>query len=141
MLTRFHKILIGLLAAQLILIVIVMTRGNDSAALKEHVLVPGLDVAKVTRVQVSSSGEGAKTVDLVKKDSGWVVASSFDYPADQTKVSDALTPLTKLASAAPIATQSGRHKQLKVADGDFERKLVNTRDGKEIGRASCRERV
>src|ERR1043165_1753441 len=110
MLTRFHKILIGLLAAQLILIVIVMTRGNDSAALKDHVLVPGLDVAELTRVRASSSGEGAKSVDLVKKDSGWVVASSFDYPADQAKVTDALTPITKLAAAAPIAQQAGRPK-------------------------------
>ena len=77
MLTRFHKILLGLLAVQLILIAVVMGRGSDDAALKEHLLVPGFDVAKVTRGQVSSSGEGAKTVDLVKKDAGWVVASSF----------------------------------------------------------------
>jgi Domain of unknown function (DUF4340) len=132
MLTRFHKILLGLLAVQLVLIAIVMARGNDEGALKERLLVPGFDVAKVTRVQVSGPGEGAKPVDLVKKDSGWVVASSFDYPADQTKVTDALTPLTKLAAAAPIATQAGRHKQLKVADGDFERKLVITRDGKDL---------
>jgi hypothetical protein len=132
MLTQFHKILLGLLAVQLILIAVVRSRGNDSGALKEHLLVSGFDVAKVTRVQVSSSGEGAKTVDLVKKDAGWVVASSFDYPADQAKVTDALTPITKLAAAAPIATQAGRHKQLKVADGDFERKLVITRDGKDL---------
>ncbi|MGH9886548.1 MAG: hypothetical protein ACREBE_13520, partial [bacterium] len=131
MLTRFHKMLLGLLAVQLVLIAIVMARGNDSGALKEHPLVPGLDVAKVTRVQVSGPGEGAKTVDLVKKDAGWVVASSFDYPADTAKVTDALTPITKLAAAAPIATQAGRHKQLKVADQDFERKLVITRDGKD----------
>jgi hypothetical protein len=132
MLTRFHKILIGLLAAQLVLIVIVMTRGNDNRALKEHTLIPGFDVAKVTRVQVSSSGEAAKTIDLIKRDAGWVVASGFDYPADQTKVSDALTPIAKLSAAAPIATQAGRHKQLHVADTDFERKLVITRDGKDL---------
>lgn len=132
MLTRFHKILIGLLAAQLLLIVIVMTRSNDNAALKEHPLIPGFDVAKVTRVQVSSSGEAGKTIDLVKRDAGWVLASAFDYPADQTKVSDALTPITKLAAAAPIATQAGRHKQLHVADTDYERKLVITRDGKDL---------
>src|SRR5678815_5171810 len=84
MLTKFHKILLGLLAAQLVLVVIVLTRADDSQSLKEHVLIPGFDVAKVTRVQVSSSGEGAKTVDLVKRDAGWVVASAFDYPGDQT---------------------------------------------------------
>src|SRR6185436_8164322 len=132
MLTKFHKILLGLLEAQLVLVVIVLTRSDDSQSLKEHALIPGFDVAKVTRVQVSSSGEGAKTVDLVKRDAGWVVASAFDYPGDQTKLSDALTPIGKLSAAAPIATQSGRHKQLHVADDDFERKLVITRDGKDI---------
>lgn len=130
MLTRFHKALIGLLAVQLLLVIIVLTRGDNTP--KQHVLVPDFDVAKVTRVQVSSSGDAPKTVDLVKKDSGWVVASSFDYPADQTKVSDALTPIAKLSAAEPVATQVGRHKQLKVADNDFERKLVITRDGKDI---------
>src|SRR6185436_8124451 len=100
-------ILLGLLAAQLVLVVIVLTRSDDGQTLKEHVLIPGFDVAKVTRVQVSSSGEGAKAIDLVKRDAGWVVASGFDYPADQTKVSDALTPIGKLAASAPIATQAG----------------------------------
>src|SRR6185503_169594 len=132
MLTKFHKILLGLLAAQLVLVVIVLTRSGDGETQKEHVLIPGFDVTKVTRVQASSSGEGAKTVDLVKRDAGWVVASAFDYPADQTKLSDALTPIAKLTGSAPIATQAGRHKQLHVAADDFERKLVITRDGKDV---------
>src|SRR6185295_11430821 len=34
--------------------------------------------------------------------------------------------------AAPIATQAARHKQLHVADDDFERKLVISAGGKDI---------
>ena len=55
MLTRFHKILIAALGVQLVLAVIVLTRGDDSAALREHPLVPGFDAAKVTRLQVFAS--------------------------------------------------------------------------------------
>lgn len=146
MLTRFHKILIAALAVQLVLAVIVLTRGNDSAALKEHTLLPGFDAAKVTRLQVfapdTSKSDAAKDakdakatskpLDIVKRDSNWVLASSFDYPVEQTKVTDVLSPIAKLAAAAPIATQASRHAQLKVADTDFERKLVITADGKDI---------
>ena len=135
MLTRFHKILIAALAVQLVLAVIVLTRGDDSATLKERSIVTGFDAAKVTRLQVFPSATG-KPIDLVKKDpakdSSWVLASAFDYPVDQAKVSDVLSPIAKLAAAAPIATQASRHLQLHVADTDFERKLVITAGGKDL---------
>jgi hypothetical protein len=131
MLTRFHKILIALLAVQLLLVVLVLVRGEDTGALKEHPLLAGFDAAKVTRLQVFANAT-AKPVDLVKRDASWVLASGFDYPVPEAKVTDALAPIAKLAAAAPIATQTGRHKQLHVADDDFERKLVITRDGKDL---------
>src|SRR5215510_14453766 len=144
MLTRFHKILIAALAVQLVLAVIVLTRGDDSAALKEHPIVSGFDAAKVTRLQVFASEANkpeadkpadkpaAKPIDLVKRDASWVLASGFDYPVEQAKVTDVLSPIAKLAAAAPIATQASRHKQLRVADTDFERKLVITSGGKDL---------
>jgi hypothetical protein len=141
MLTRVHKVLIGLLAVQLALVVIVLARGSDSGAQKEHPLIADFDAAKVTRLQISSNagpgagsgaGADAKSVDLVKKDASWVVASAFDYPVEQGRLNDLLTPIGKLSAAAPIATQASRHKQLRVADTDFERKVVITRDGKDL---------
>ncbi|HET9619808.1 MAG TPA: DUF4340 domain-containing protein [Kofleriaceae bacterium] len=143
MLTRFHKILIGLLAVQIVLAVIVLTRGDDATARKEHPLFAGFDAAKVTRVQVfgdkAAGAPGApgdkpadKPIDLVKRGNDWVLASGFDYPADAAKIGDALAPIAKLAAGAPIATQASRHKQLKVADDEYARKLVMTADGKDL---------
>jgi len=132
MLTQFHKILLAALAVQLALVAFVLTRSDDSAALKEHPILVGLDAAKVTRLRVSSSGPNGKTVDLVKRGDSWVLASGFDYPVAQSKITDVLSPITKAAAAAPIATQASRHKQLRVADDDFERKLVITSDGKDL---------
>jgi hypothetical protein len=114
-----------------VLVVIVMPRGDDARALKERPLLAGFDAAKVTRLQVFS-GKDAKPVDLVKRDASWVVTSAFDYPADQAKITEALSPIAKLAAAEPMATQAGRHKQLHVADTDFERKLVITVAGKDV---------
>src|ERR1700759_1686802 len=141
MLTRFHKILIAVLAVQLVLVVIVMTRGNNGAAQKEHPIVVGFDAAKVTRLQVSAGDAGkpdaakpdaAKPIDLVKRDGNWVLASGFDYPVEAAKVTDVLSSIGKLAAAAPTATGADPHKQLHVADPDFDRKLVVTADGKDL---------
>jgi len=131
MLTRFHKVLIALLVVQLVLVVIVMTRGDDTGSLKEHLVLSGFDATKVTRIQIFASAT-AKPVDLVKRDAAWVLASGFDYPVEATKVTDLLSPIAKMSAAAPIATQAGRHKQLHVADADFERKLVITSEGKDL---------
>lgn len=131
MLTRFHKILLAALAVQLVLCAIVLMRGGDRVAVQERPIVAGFDAAKVTRLQVWGSATG-KPVDLVKKDSGWVVASAYDYPVDAARITDALGPIAKASAAEPMATQASRHKQLRVADGDFERKLVISAGGKDV---------
>ena len=132
MLTRFHKILIALLAIQLVLVVIVLTRGNDNMVLKEHPVVAGFDAAKVTRLQIFAAEGAGKPIDLVKRDAGWAMASAFDYPVDAARITDALGPIGKASAAAPIATQAARHKQLHVAEGELERKLVVTMNGKDV---------
>jgi Domain of unknown function (DUF4340) len=132
MLTRFHKILMAILAIQLVLVVIVLTRSNDSVALKEHPVVAGFDAAKVTRLQVFAAHGAGKPIDLVKRDASWVMASGFDYPVDAARINDVLGPIGKASAAAPIATQAARHKQLHVSEADFERKLVMTMNGKDV---------
>ena len=129
MLTRFHQILIAALVVQLGLAGYMLTRSDDTAAQKSQPLLPGFDAAKVTKLAVTGSG---KSVSLAKVGDTWVVSSAFDYPVEASKISDALAPLAKLAAAAPIATQQSRAKQLRVADDDFEKKVVVTVDGKDV---------
>jgi hypothetical protein len=130
MLSRTHKILIGMLVVQIALAIVMFARGGDVEPAKARSLL-ALDAAKVTMLQVGSADPAKPPVQLVKQGTGWVVKSSYDYPAKDTKVSDVLVKLTKLAAASPIATQANRHKQLRVADTDFERKIVITADGKD----------
>ena len=131
MLTRFHKILIGLLALQLVLAAVILLRGEGPAIVKDAPLLAGFDAEKVTRVRVFADGSDQPAVELVKKGAAWVVASHFDYPADPVKVKNALSPLAKVAAGEPIATSATRHKQLRVADKDFDRKLVIDAGGTE----------
>jgi hypothetical protein len=129
MLTRFHKGLLVALVVQIGLLALVLMTGRDTGTLKEHALLPGFDAAKVTKLTISSS-ETKPAIELTKASSGWVVSSAYDYPVDDTRLTGLLGPLAKMSAAAPIATQAGRHKQLRVADDDYERKVVITADGK-----------
>ena len=131
MLTRFHKILIAVLAVQIVLALVMLTRGNDTAALRSHPVLAGFVPADVTRLQVFAAAD-KPAVDLVKRDGHWVIASSFDYPVDAARIDEVTAALGKMAAAAPIATQAARHAQLKVADTEFERKLVITAGGKDV---------
>lgn len=130
MLTRFNKILIGLLALQVLIALLVVSGGDDGGPVTEQPLLPGFDAAAVTRVQVFESAKD-KPVDLVKRGDAWVLASHHDYPADPSKVTDALAPVAKLAAAEPVATSASRHKQLRVGDADFDRKVILTAGGQD----------
>jgi hypothetical protein len=130
MLTRFNKILLGVLAVQVVLAVLVLVRKDASAPLKDQPLLSGFDAATVTRIQVFASGK-AKPLELAKRGDGWVIASHHDYPAEISKVTDALAPVAKLAAAEPVATSATRHKQLRVADGEYDRKVIVTAGGQD----------
>jgi hypothetical protein len=129
MLTSFHKGLLAAFGVQVVLLLIVVTRSDDNATLAPHQLLPGFDAAKVTKLTISSS-ETKPAIELTKNGSDWVVASAFDYPVDPTRITTLLTPIAKMQAAAPISSQASRHKQLHVADDDYERKIVIAADGK-----------
>jgi hypothetical protein len=131
--TRLNKVLAGVLVLQVLLAVLVLSRSGDTINLKQEPVLPGFDAATVTRLQIFENGAAKPTVDLVKG-TAWVLASHWDYPADPAKIDAALAPLAKMtAGEDPVATSTSRHKQQKVADTDFDRKLVITgTGGKEI---------
>ncbi len=131
MLTRFHKVLIALLVVQLGLAIVMLTRSDDSAAAKPEPVLAGFDVAKVTKLAVFTQDGTKPAIELAKQGDGWILTSSFGYPVPESKVSDLLASIVKMSAASPIATQASRHKQLRVDDGVFERKLVISAGGKD----------
>ena len=128
--TRLNKFLIGLAIAQVALAIFVVARSGGSVELAQTPVLAGFDAAQVTRLQVFENGSD-KGIDLVKKASGWVLASKWDYPVDSSKIDAAIGPLAKLTAGDPLATSAVKHKQLKVADNDFEKKVVITAGGKD----------
>ncbi len=131
MFTRVHKILAAVFVVQAVLAAILLTRRDDATANKAELIVAGLDAASVTQLAVYAKDGTKPAVTLAKRGDKWVVSSSFDYPVAEAKVSDVLASIVKMSAAAPIATQPSRHKQLRVDDTGFERKLVITASGGE----------
>lgn len=96
-----------------------MLGGNSKpsgAKLNGKAILPNLDVSKIARVDCGK-------LALAAKDSGWVVESYQDYPADQAKLAENLMALTELKVG-----QTARGKKL------AETSLLQLKDaeGKEI---------
>lgn len=69
-----------------------MLGGNSrpsGAKLNGKSILPGLDISKIARIDCGK-------LALASKDTGWVVESYQDYPADQSKLAENLLALTEL---------------------------------------------
>lgn len=140
--TRLNKILLALLAGQLVLAALVLSRGGPDAPVRAQPLLPGFDAAAVTRLQLfpeldpqtppAAGAAPQKPIDLVKRGDAWVVASAFDYPAQTAPITELLGKLGGLTRTSPIASQPARHKQLEVADAAYLRKVIVTAGGKDL---------
>jgi hypothetical protein len=114
---RHQTLLLGLLVLQLAVIVLVRSPWSDaSAGTAAHPLLPDLDAASVTRVELDGS-EG-KSLTLEKQDGSWVVSDVGDYPADDQKVDDLIDKLAGLEVRRPVVTGRRYHKAFEIGDDD-----------------------
>lgn len=143
--STFNKILIGVLAAQIALALIVHTGTEATETIRRpEALLPGLDAKQITRVAIykarspqtatSAKPEDADkpAIDLRRSADGaaWALASHYDHPALAQPVEELLGKLTSLQSTGPIVTSEVRHEQLEVAGDHYRRKVViETADG------------
>lgn len=145
-----NRILLGVLAVQIALVLLVRLGREDTSIGKLEPILPALAADKVERVRVfdrtaeapESDGEAAgpatkgkpgenPSVDLVKRNGAWVLASHHDYPVDATKVTDLLDKIAGMRTRGPIASGAARQKQLEVADESYQRKVIATAGGKD----------
>jgi hypothetical protein len=105
---------------------------NADAIKNADQLVIDSKPASAAKSEASGGGSEPTRVVLRKKDGAWVLADSFDVPADTSKVNSLLTRLGGLKRGLPIATSEAALKRFKVVDSDFERRLVLSAGGKSI---------
>ena len=142
-----NRILLGVLAVQIVLVLLVRLGREDTSVGKLEPILPALAADEVDRVRVfdrtapAPEGEAAApakgkpgeapSVDLVKKNGAWVLASHFEYPVDAAKVTDLLDKIAGMRSRGPLASGAARRKQLEVADDSYQRKVIVTSGGKD----------
>lgn len=142
--STFNKILLGVLAAQIALALVVHTRTEAIEAIRRpEALLPGLDTAQITRVAIykartpqAADADPAKpdaaadqpAIDLRREGAAesatWTLASHYGHPALAQPVEELLGKLGALQSTGPMVTSEVRHGQLEVAGDHYRRKLV-----------------
>ncbi len=124
---RRFQILIGAVLVQALLIAVVYwPRGGSSEAASEP-LLPGIR-EKAERVTIEDSEGNA--VAFAKENGEWVLPDADNFPVDSGKAGEFLDKIAGIVKKQLIARTKKSHKQLKVAENEFERKASIEADGK-----------
>ena len=125
--TRQQRILAGVLVFQLVLSVLVFWPRQGGSAAAEPVF-PDLKPEDV--VSLTITDDQGKSLTLARKGDGWVLPAADDFPVKETTVTSILEKLTRLNRVTLVTRTADSHKQLKVAEDVFMRRLdFKTADG------------
>lgn len=116
--TKLQRILIGILAAQLVLAAIVFWPRQAADAGK-----PLLDIAAEDVTALTIQDDQGASVVLTKVGDGWVATSAADYPADAAKITPVISKLTAINTGRLVGETTASHTRLQVADDKFVRKV------------------
>jgi uncharacterized protein DUF4340 len=138
--TKMNRILIGLLLAQIVLILGMGLAKEDTATTRVMKVFDNFDPAKVTHIKITSEPKDPsdanqppqQSVELAKEGTAWGISTADNYPADGTKVQEMLEKLSKLKARGEVLKKATFHKKLEVAEDKYQRKVTLTHDGKTI---------
>lgn len=121
--SRFQRILTGLLLLQvLILVFVFLPRGSETVA--GGTLFAGLNSAEITQILLEDNAGESTT--LLREGDGWVLADSEGFSADASKITPILDKISNLNTNRLITNTSSSHGRLQVADDDFLRRVTLT---------------
>ena len=127
MIKQHHKVLAGILIAQIALSVVIFWPRPSTAGQRDP-LFANLEVEEVTALTIENA-EG-DVVELEKVTGEWVLAEADQYPAKTDAVNDLLDKLTALTTGRLVTSSDTSHRRLQVARDDFARRVVlETSDG------------
>jgi hypothetical protein len=119
---RTQRTLAMVLAVQIVLLGLIRFAFPAShAAEKEQPLFPALASMTPQKVEVGD-GTGA-TVTLDRAGGGWTLESPKGYPVSAGKVEKLIGDIEHLSVGRPVVSNKKNHAALKVADGEFERRV------------------
>lgn len=126
---RNNQILAALLVAQVIITAIVLVPRLLPSQTQAAPLLGDVKVADVVGLTIQEK-TGA-SVELAKKDTGWVVPQGGDYAASGDKITAFIGKLIGLQSDPLVTRTAASHQRLQVADDNYVRKIdLKTADGR-----------
>jgi hypothetical protein len=118
---RRNRILIGLLAVQVIVAAIVFVPRLLPSQSAAAPLLGTLQAADVAGLAIQE--KSGTRVELTKKDGAWVLPAGDDYPASSEKIAAFIDQLIGLKTDPLVTRTAGSHQRLQVADADYVRKI------------------
>lgn len=116
---RTNRILAGLAVLQTLLIALAFW--PRPPAFRVERLFP--DLTGSAFVALTVTGEDGQSVTLRQKEGTWVLPEADDYPAQSSKIAPLLEKIAALTTENLVARTSASHRQLKVAEDAFVRRL------------------
>ena len=124
--TRNQQILAIIAVVQLVLVAVVFwPRG--AGVVEAQPLLADFSAETLTAI-IIEDGDG-NIAGLERTDVGWVVSGTDGFSADVGKITTLADDLALLSTGRVVAETASSHARLQVADGDFNRKIMLTRDG------------
>jgi hypothetical protein len=135
----FNKALTAVLALQVVLALITLTRSDSTSIAKARPVLADFDPAEIERIDVYNSLDAIKdgkdpakavaAVILTKKEGRWVIPTAFDYPVSPTELQSFFDRVMGMQTRGAIASAEARQSQLNVAPDRYLRKVVFHRQG------------
>ena len=132
---RWIPILAIVLGLQVALAIALGTRGDRLAPVHSDAALVAADLKTVDRVVLDgpataeapadkASAPATGRVEIVKREGRWVLPGYHDAPADAARLQALLDRLTSTPRGFPVAKTPDARERFKVADKDYERRLV-----------------
>jgi hypothetical protein len=126
--SRLNRILVGILALQLVLAVVVFWPRSAGSGAGGESLFPGVEAGQIQEISLSAAD--GETIELAKRDGKWVLPQADDYPVNEEKVKPLVDGLAALTSDRLVTQTSASHERLQVAEDAYERRIdFQTADG------------
>ncbi len=116
---RTDRVLAGLAVLQIVLVALAFW--PRAAAFRVERLFP--DLTGSAFVALTVTGEEGQSVTLRQKEGSWVLPDADDYPVQSGKIVPLLEKIAALTTENLVARTAASHRQLKVAEDAFVRRL------------------
>jgi hypothetical protein len=118
---RTQRVLAGVLAAQIVLLVILHNPFVRAHAGSDQKLLPTLASITPEKIEIAAGDGGSLTLE--RRGAAWVLGRPAGFPVGPGKVEKVIQDLEHMTAGRAVASDKRSYAALKVADDQFERRV------------------